>query len=195
MARRPAKRTCESCLDIDAREWQRAGLLRYGKDFSCSWSRLGKTFATIGVAPRGDVVVLRFDTCGAAQEQPVPLAWTRCTFGWRPWFRCGCGRRRAKLFLRCGDAAFACRACNGLAYVSQSRPADAAITRARYLRMRLGGSGSLVDPFPSRPARMHRRTYYRLFHKAIAAQERVIALDLDWLRARGLSSNETGVEN
>jgi hypothetical protein len=31
---------------------------------------------------------------------------------------------------------------------------------------------------------MHRLTYYRLLHKAIAAQERVIALDLYWLRTR-----------
>ena len=31
---------------------------------------------------------------------------------------------------------------------------------------------------------MHRLTYYRLLDKAIAAQERVIALDLYWLRTR-----------
>jgi hypothetical protein len=41
---------------------------------------------------------------------------------------------------------------------------------------------------------MHRRKYYRLLDKAIVAQERVIALDLDWLRVRGFLSEETGVE-
>jgi len=34
------------------------------------------------VSQRGDVVVLRFPVRGAAQEQHVRLAWTRCRFGW-----------------------------------------------------------------------------------------------------------------
>ena len=50
--------------------------------------------------------------------------------------------------------------------------------------MQLGGGPSLLDPFPSRPPRMHRQTYNRLLVKTIAAQEREIALDLDWLRTR-----------
>ena len=50
--------------------------------------------------------------------------------------------------------------------------------------MRLGGGVSLLDPFPERPPRMHRGTYYRLFGKAMIAQERLLALELDWLRQR-----------
>jgi len=41
---------------------------------------------------------------------------------------------------------------------------------------------------------MHRQTYNRLLDEAIAAQARVIALDLDWLRTRGILSEEIGVE-
>ena len=39
---------------------------------------------------------------------------------------------------------------------------------------------------------MHRQTYNRLLVKAIAAQERVIALDLDWLRTRGFLGEDAG---
>ena len=31
---------------------------------------------------------------------------------------------------------------------------------------------------------MHRQTYYRLLDKAMAAEERMAALELDWLRVR-----------
>ena len=33
--------------------------------------------------------------------------------------------------------------------------------RARAIRMKLGGSLSLADPFPEKPNGMHWRTYYR----------------------------------
>ena len=63
-------------------------------------------------------------------------------------------------------------------------PANRAITKARRLRVRLGGGPSLLDPLPERPPRMHRRRYYRLLIRAMAAQEASIALELDWLRRR-----------
>jgi hypothetical protein len=103
----------------------------------------------------------------------------------RPWagLRCdGCGRRAAKLYL--GDGlVFACRLCRDLGYASQlENRRYRAITKARKLRVRLGGSGNLLDPFPKRPRGMHRRTYDRLQAAAITAEERMLALDLDWLR-------------
>jgi hypothetical protein len=41
---------------------------------------------------------------------------------------------------------------------------------------------------------MHRRTYYRLAGKAIAAQERLLGLEIDAIRRRfpGLASDENG---
>jgi hypothetical protein len=135
-------------------------------------------------------------TVSARGCQWVSLTRTRCHFGGaRPWFRCcGCEKRAAKLYLVHGGA-FACRRCLALSYRSQlESPWHRGIIKARKLRVQLGGGPSLLDPFPSRPPRMHRQTYNRMLAKAIAAQERVIALDLDWLRARGFMSNETGVE-
>jgi len=50
--------------------------------------------------------------------------------------------------------------------------------------MRLGGSANLAEPFPKGPRGMHRRTYYRVLARAMAAQERWIALDRDYSRRR-----------
>jgi hypothetical protein len=187
---RPAfgrRATCESSLSIDVREWHRQGLLRVGLPFACSWTRNSKPLGSIDVRNEADAVVLTFKESG---EQRVPIVWTRCHLGGaRAWFRCSasvggrpCGRRVAKLYLR--DAAvFACRQCCGLVYASQSEnPRYRAISRVQKIRMRLGGSANLLEPFPKKPRGMHRLTYYRLFHKAMAAQERSIALDIDYLR-------------
>ena len=58
--------------------------------------------------------------------------------------------------------------------------------------MRLGGSANLLERFPKKPRGMHRLTYYRLSAKAMAAQERSIALESDYLRRHypGLLSRE-----
>ena len=37
--------------------------------------------------------------------------------------------------------------------------------------MKLGGSGSLADPFPARPKGMHRARYLRMYRKAMAREE------------------------
>jgi hypothetical protein len=52
-------------------------------------------------------------------------------------------------------------------------------------------------PFPKKPRGMHRMTYYRLSAKAMAAQERSIALELDYMRRHypGLLSQENFAES
>jgi hypothetical protein len=45
--------------------------------------------------------------------------------------------------------------------------------------MRLGGGPSILEPFAEKPPRMHWQTYYRWLLKAMAAQERSLALELD----------------
>jgi hypothetical protein len=189
------RRTCECSPCIDVREWHRQGLLRHaGQRFTRSWTRHNKPLGSIEVRTEPDAVVLTFK--GGSEwksiEQRVPLVWTRCHLGGaRPWFRCSasvggrpCGRRVAKLYLR-GTAIFACRHCCGLAYASQQEILrHRAISRARKLRMRLGGSANLLEPFPERPRGMHRITYYRLSAKAMTAHERSIALESDYLRRR-----------
>jgi len=122
--------------------------------------------------------------------QHVPLSWTTCHFGSvRAWFRCagdaegnqGCGRRAAKLYLR--GHVFACRRCCGLAYASQSESLHfRAITKAQKFRIRLGGTANLLEGFPTKPPRMHTRTYDRLLARAMTAQERWIGLSRGYLR-------------
>ena len=80
-----------------------------------------------------------------------------------------------------GGASRVC--CHDLAYASQSETqVHRAITRVQKLRMRLGGSANLLDPFPGRPRGMHWRTYRRLRVAARAAEYLMVALDIEWLR-------------
>jgi hypothetical protein len=97
-----------------------------------------------------------------------------------------------------GASTFACRHCSGLAYASQQEiPPHRALSQAQKLRMRLGGSANLLKPFPKKPRGMHRWTYYRLSAKAMAAQERSLALEIDDMRRRypGLLSQENFAES
>jgi hypothetical protein len=72
-----------------------------------------------------------------------------------------CGRRVAVLYAA-GDL-FACRHCYRLCYASQQESRQSRfIRRSRKIRMRLGGSPDLLQPFPKRPPGMHQRTYMRL---------------------------------
>jgi hypothetical protein len=108
-------------------------------------------------------------------EQRVPITWTACHLGGRrAWFRCAvysngryCGRRVALLY-GAGEL-FACRRCYGLAYASQQEaPMHRGVYRAQKIRMRLGGSANLCEPFPEKPKRMHWRTYLHLRARGFA---------------------------
>jgi hypothetical protein len=112
-------------------------------------------------------------------EQRIAIAWTPCRFGGeRPWFICSvyangdyCGRQVAKLY----DAGrlFACRHCYRLAYASQQESARLrGLWKAQKIRMRLGGSASMLDHFPEKPKGMHWLTYERLCRVYGAAQAR-----------------------
>lgn len=167
--------TCGSCTYIDVREWKRRGLLRSGHSFSWRWTRLGEACGNISVRTEADAVVLIFrsqypgESDWRSVEQRVAIIWTACHLGGRrPWFLCTvysggqyCGRRVAILY-GAGDL-FACRRCYGLAYASQQEsPQFRTISRSRKIRMQLGGSPDVLQPFPEKPRRMHRRTYMRL---------------------------------
>jgi hypothetical protein len=92
-----------------------------------------------------------------------------------------CSRRVAKLYPH--GHMFACCQCCGLAYASQSENArHRALSKSQKIRMRLGGSPNILELFPEKPPRMHRRTYGRLFNKAAAAQEGWGALERDYMR-------------
>jgi hypothetical protein len=194
---RPAyggRTTCESCEWIDVRRWHREGWLRPGQYFSCSWTRRGERTGSIMVRTEQDAVVLIYKYRSWSEsewrsiEQRVPIAWTACHLGGqRPWFICSaysndryCGRRAAVLY-GAGEL-FVCRRCHGLAYASQQEtPGDRAMHQAQKIRMRLGGSADLREPFPEKPKRMHWRTYLRLRSRAEAAERYSAMMTMQWL--------------
>lgn len=169
MARRPGlgKTTCEACLALDVGRWHRDGHLRPGGSFTWIWrSQTGAMAASIGVTVLDESVVLAYHRHGEPQpvEQRVALTTTTCHFGGeRPWFLCpSCGKRAGKLYLASHPAAFACRSCHDLTYVTrQEGPKFRGLSRANRLRVKLGGQPGMDTPIPSKPTRMHRGTYSR----------------------------------
>jgi hypothetical protein len=90
--------------------------------------------------------------------------------GQREWFACpACGQRAGILY----EASFACRTCCRLNYPSTRQSTrDRAITRAVQLRRRLGGDGSLLEPFPGPVKGMKRKTWWRLYAKGRRDEQR-----------------------
>jgi hypothetical protein len=177
------KDTVEHCLSLDVRAWQRGHLLHAGLGFTTRWSNhQGEVVASIRVRVQPGGVLLSYhvwrgEELWQAVEELVALTWTSCHYGGqRPWFLCpgvgqgqDCGRRVAILY---GVGRyFRCRHCARLSYESQrdARPMRL-LTKAQQIRWRLGGSGSLIAPFPAKPKGMHRRTYDRLQWRARAAE-------------------------
>jgi hypothetical protein len=190
------KITCESQLAIDVRRWHRTGHIGSGMWFSCSWTRDGEPCGNIHAQASKYSVTLayrirQFDGDWESVRQTVPIVWTGCPFGGeRPWFKCVtyadgvyCGRRVAKLYA--AGRLFACRHCYRLAFSSQHESASyRGIAQAQKIRVRLGGSGSLDEPFPSKPKGMHWRTYERLEARADAAEASSDAAFIEWLMRR-----------
>jgi hypothetical protein len=179
------RRTCESSLSLDINAWHSGGYLTPGKIFSWEWRYRGsRSSSLVAHTDQGAVVLVFARPCGpggewAVVKQRIPLRWTPCHFGGRrPWFVCSgvagderCGRRVGKLYA--AGSLFACRRCYGLAYQSQHEaPRGRNIRRAQEIRLRLGGSASLIDPFPGKPKGMHWSTYARLHERAERAMYR-----------------------
>jgi hypothetical protein len=179
---------------IDVRDWHRQELLPAGQRFSLSWTRAGEPSGGISVRTEANAVVLTFRSkdVGASEwksiEQRVPITWTECNLGGhRPWFCSSvssggqrCGRRVAVLY-GVGEL-FACRQCYRLTYTCQrENRRDRSLTTAQKIRLRLGGSPNMLEPFPDKPKGMHWRTYSRLRTRAEKAASLSNALTLSWL--------------
>ena len=177
-----------SCLSLDVLRLHQEGLLRSwglpsSSVYECSWQKdSGGPQSSIGIQVGRDQLTLRYryHVDGAEWQvisESVPLSWTPCKYGGRrPWFLCpgvsngiSCSRRVAKLYMR--GRYFRCRPCHGLVYPSQNvAVADRPMTRAQNIRMRLGGSANLLEPFPGKPKGMHWGTYWRFRDKALKAE-------------------------
>ena len=96
--------------------------------------------------------------------------------GFRPWFLCpSCGRRCGILYSF--GSHYICRICGRLSHESQNetRPFRA-LRKVQKIRIRLGGSANMTEPFPSRPRYMHHRTYQNLKRQYEAAAEQYKSL-------------------
>jgi len=188
------KTTTGECQSVDVRHLHREGLLTPGRWFSLRWSRADRETGSIqGVVSVGDlpdqVTLLYRHRRGLGSEwedvrEPVDLAWTACNFGGqRPWFVCpgaGCGRRVAVLY---GPGRyFLCRHCYDLVYESQrENEMYRALHKAQSIRERLGGSASMMKPFPERPKGMHHDTYWRLREEHDEAEMEQLIGMREWL--------------
>jgi hypothetical protein len=160
------KATTEQGDRLDLASFTRGGWLQPGRVGRTRWLQGETVWSAIGWRVLGDdgiatALELQYAIGDAPIRTVVPIVWTACHFGGqRPWFRCpalGCGRRVRVLY---GRHYFCCRFCHDLAYASTR---ESAATRARrtaqQLRLQLGGTANLTEPFPSKPKGMHWRTY------------------------------------
>lgn len=180
---------------LDLRQLHREGLLKPGRSFSSRWLRGERETGSIGGRVEGgekpEVVVLSYRHRAAGGEwedvrEPVALEWTPCNFGGsRPWFVCpaelaGCGRRAAMLYA--AGRYFLCRRCHDLTYESRRENGmHRALRRAQGVRERLGGSASMLEPFPEKPKGVHRETYERLRREHDEAEQEQLAGMRAWL--------------
>lgn len=153
---------------IDLAYMNRHGLLRLHNAGTLSWSRGGETVGWIRYRVGASGLHLSYRTREHGQtdwsdvEEDIPFAWTDTNFGGqRRWFQCPSCRGRCRVLY--GGALFRCRGCYRLTYASQYEAQwERPINRAQDVRVKLGGSGSMDEPFPAKPKRMHWRTYRRL---------------------------------
>src|SRR5277367_2637620 len=142
---------CEACRSIDIRRIYREGRLHAGKCFVLPWSRAENPHGQAYVLVGDDAIFLVFEARSDEGSEctpvirRVPITWTTCHFGGRrPWFECPyCRRRSAVIYM--AEEHMACRRCFGLAYASQREPLrQRGLTKAQKIRMRLGGSASMI---------------------------------------------------
>lgn len=171
--------TVDGTRSIRISELARHHLLQSGRRRPWLWRREGGELTRVVVLwyghTRDCALDMLFEHRGSFKRQTVPIVTTECNYGGsRPWFRCACGRRVGVLFD--GLGAFVCRTCLDLGYACQQQaPRWRPVLRAQVIRHKLGGSQSLLDPFPERPRYMHRKTYERLRRKGLAVEQIALA--------------------
>lgn len=166
---RSAPKTSEM-LRLDLADLRRLGMLEIGRHSSVRWSRYCGFRATIGVRRRSRELELDYQIRSYGGEwrqirDVIPLETTAQHFGGeRIWFACpSCNGRCRTLY---GGVYFRCRACQRATYVSQYESSyERVISRAQGARIRLGGSGNMLDDFPPKPKWMRWKTYERLAAK------------------------------
>ena len=155
---------CEAHHAVDLASLRR---LKPGRGLCINWSSGGRPTGSISIENGQQCIRLAYryqrrDGTWHDVREVLAFAETETCFGGRRrWFKCpSCGRPCRVLY---GGGRLLCRLCCGLRYASQYETAGGrARGRAQKLRMRLGGSGNLLEAFPTRPRHMQSRTYRRL---------------------------------
>ena len=112
------------------------------------------------------------------------ISWRFC--GERFYFVCECGRRVEKLHA-VRDWPWRCRHCYRLTYATrQAVPRHRYVMKAQKIRRQLGGSLSVVEPFPPKPKGMHWKRYKLLHQKYTRTEAQVLGMTSAYLsRLRG----------
>lgn len=177
--------TCEDTRQLDITRLFRDGFLRHGAYSSLVWSTSAGVRSSIQIYGAADHMIICANPISGISEQRIFYDWTKQRLGGRRrWFQCpGCGRRCGKLYERA--LLFRCRRCLGLAYQSQRERAEwRSLYRAQQIRVRLGGSANLTQPFPDKPKGMHYATYEALWVEARRHEQRGLTLLSVSLRAQ-----------
>jgi hypothetical protein len=159
---------CEDYRSIDLAWLRKQNCLRLGYSGRITWSRKGIVTAAIGYRIEAPGLRLHYrhqshgDTEWRDVNELIPFTRTGTAFnGQRLWFECLSCRGACRILY--GGALYRCRRCYRLKYESQYEPGFArAASQAHKIRERLGDNGTLDDPSPPKPKRMHAQTYLRL---------------------------------
>jgi hypothetical protein len=155
-------------LKLDLNELRRQGQLHPDHHGLVRWPDIGSGITAASVVMKVDHLILRYRIAdrpgqsGRYAAQRVALTRIRQHLGGeRIWLVCpDCQRRCGALYY---SERFRCRRCVDLRYPSQHEPLhERLLYRAKDVRARLGGSGSMTEPFPERPKGMRQATYERL---------------------------------
>lgn len=176
--------TTNDARRLDVAKLRRAGALKEGWRGLWGWRRGDRGASQIAITGGHEAIVLRYRFLTPqgdwrAVVERAPLAWRPCRYGGeRPFFVCvGCGAHRLHLYA--AGPAYRCRECLGLTYQSRRERAEGrAISRARAIRIGLGGPPGIDEPYPSKPKGMRWATYERRINQleiAEAASECALA--------------------
>jgi hypothetical protein len=173
-----AKLTTDMVPAIDIRQLQRSRELIPGNRILGTWTRGDLITAQVEIDIQHNQLRIRYTRVSSSGEREpvecvVPIASTPCNYGGvRRWFCCpDCRKRIAVIYIH--GRSCSCRQCSYLVYRSQrERASERARSRAQNIRVRLGGSANLLEPFPAKPKWMRWKNYQSLEIKALKDQAR-----------------------
>jgi hypothetical protein len=182
MRRRRCNGTIETCNSIDVREMTRRGML--DAPVGSAWRQCALRWPWLSEIRLNQASLeLRLRSGHVAV---VPLVWVKCGFiGGRLCLVRPCCQRHTRKLYEIGGAC-RCRVCGDLRYAMHRRSVAAGrVLTAQRRRLKIGGKGALrsldnPDDFPTKPPRMHRKTYERA-----RRQDQQATRKLDWRYWRG----------